>query len=129
MSCVGETADALSVEVLESFSPLDGWSDIGACKGVDPSQPEATGCHFGPIPSVSTHRTFGIFLNPIQIRGGVPGSRGQGSHSRGWQSHSQYVGFAVSDSCLASCHIGGTVASSLDILSLLVPQDMYYGHC
>ena len=37
----------LSVRVLESFSLPDGWSDVGTCKGVNPSQPEATSCHFG----------------------------------------------------------------------------------
>ena len=38
----------LSVRELESFFLLDGWSDVGAYRGVDPSWWEVSSCHLGP---------------------------------------------------------------------------------
>ena len=38
----------LSVRGLESFFLLDGWSDVGEYRGVDPSWWEVSSCHLGP---------------------------------------------------------------------------------
>ena len=40
------------------------------------------------IPSVFALLRAGIFLNPIEIRRGILGGWGQGSHTWGWQPHS-----------------------------------------
>ena len=81
------------------------------------------------IPSVFASRMGGIILQPAQIRRGVYGSWGKCSHPRRCQSHSQYMGFVVSSSCLTGCCIGRMVASGPGTLSFLVSRDMHYGHC
>ena len=83
------------------------------------------------MPSIFTHRLAGIFLNPVLIGGGVFGGWWQGSHSRGWQAHSQYAGVSVvvSGGRFTSSCVDGMVAFSPDVFSVLVPWDMHCGHC
>ena len=45
---VRETANVLSVRGLESFLLLDGWSDVGAYRDVDPNWWDVSSCHLGP---------------------------------------------------------------------------------
>ena len=80
------------------------------------------------IPSVFASRMGGIILHPAQIRGGVYGAWGECSHPRRWQSHSQYMGFVVSSSCLKGCCISSMVPLGPGLLSFLVSRDMYYGY-
>ena len=81
------------------------------------------------VPSVFASRMGGIILHPAQIRGGVYGAWGKCSHPRRWRSHSWYMGFVVSSSCLTGCCISSMVASGPGTLSFLVSRDMHYGHC
>ena len=57
----------LSVRELESFFLLDGWSDVGAYRGVDPSWLKVSSCHLGPD-TICLHPPEGWHFFLIQLR-------------------------------------------------------------
>ena len=70
-------------QVFNFFFLLDGWSDVGAYRGVDPSWWEVSSCHLGPDTICLRPLEGWHFLNPIEIRRGILGGWGQGSHTWG----------------------------------------------
>lgn len=91
--CWGNRNDAVCKRVRSLFFLLDGWSDVGAAQRC---WTQVGGKYqvviLVPIPSVFTLLEGWHFLNPIEIRRGILGGWGQGSHTWGWQPRAVSIG-------------------------------------